>query len=187
MATLTEKLTEALGLDAGAEEDMILDAVTGVLTERDTLKDRAESTESLEDRAKAEGKVVIENDQLEELTTRVSAAEKALADSDFDRTFESALDAQRVDAKPETRERFRKLFDQDRDTTVEILSSLPKLVNTDSKGKAGSEEITDAPEGVDADSHALDRQVKAYMTEHGEDNYSVALDKVLADKQEELV
>lgn len=184
MATLTEKLTEALGLDAGADEEKIFEAVTGALTERDTLKDQADKPESLEDRAKAEGKVVIENDQLQDLTGRLTAAEKSLADSAFEKAFDSALNEQRVDAKDETRQRFRKLYDQDADTTVEMLDNLPKLVSSEAKGKGGSDQVSDAPEGVDADSHALDREVRAYMTEHSEDSYTVALDKVLATKEE---
>lgn len=181
MGTLTEKLTEALGLDAGADDEAIVKAVNGALSERDEAK--ADTGESLEDRAKAEGKVLIEADQLQDLNGRLTAAEKALTDSAFDKAFDAALDDQRVDAKEETRERFHKLYEQDADTTVQILSSLPKLVNSAPQGKGGSEEIADAPEGVDADSHALDREVRAYMTENSEDNYSVALDKVLAKKE----
>lgn len=188
MATLTETLTEALGLDAGADEDKILSAVTGVLTERDNLKTKAEQAdESLEDRAKAEGKVVIENDQLQDLTSRISQAEQALADRDFDSAFDAALSDQRVDAKEDTRKRFRKLFDQDRDTTLELLANSPKLVKSDAAGKGGSDEVADAPDGVDADSHALNREVQARLAEHSDETYTEALDKVLAAKQEELV
>lgn len=186
MATLTEKLTETLGLDAGAPEEKILEAVTGVLSERDTLKEQADKTESLEDRAKAEGKVVIESDQLNDLKGRLEATEKSLADTEFDRAFETALNEQRVDAKDETRQRFHTLFEKDRETTLDLLKNSPRLVNSEAKGKGGSEEVADAPEGVDPDSHALDREVRAFMAEHSEDSYTVALDKVLATKEATL-
>lgn len=183
MKTLAEKLTEALGLDVGADDEKIVEAVKGALTERDEAKqlaDRSSDSKSLEDRAKEEGKVVIEADQLKELSDRVSESERKLADADFERVFDAALKdpkGPRVDAKPETRERFRKLFDQDRDTTVAILESAQPLVKSTPNGEGGSESVEDTPAGVDPEMAKLDKQVKAYAKEH-KVSYAEALDEV---------
>lgn len=185
MATLTEKLTEALGLDAGANEDNVFDAVTAVIAERDQTKADADKadTRSLEDRAKDEGKIVIETGQLTELSDRVTEAEKGLADAEFAKHFDRALGEQRVDAKDETRERYRKLFDQDRETTIALLENQPKLVNDEARGKGGSDEVTTVPDGVDPDSHRLDLEVKTFMKENKIASYPEAFDQVLADKE----
>ena len=190
MKTLAEQLTEALGLDVGAGDEKIVEAVKGALTERDEAKQLADETsdsKSLEDRAKEEGKVVIEADQLKELSDRVSESEKKLADADFDRVFDAALKdpkGPRVDAKPETRERYRKLFDQDRDTTVELLEAAQPLVKSSPGGKGGSDEITETPDGVDPEMSKLDKQVKAYAKEH-KVSYTEALDAVQTELDQE--
>lgn len=188
MDTLTE-IAEALGLDASADKDTVLEAITKVTSERDAaqsdLEQAKDSGESLEDRAKEEGKVLVDADEFQSLSDRVATSEEKLADADFDKHFDAALNETRVDAKPETRERFRKLFDQDRETTLELLDAAAPLVNTKPEGKGGSDEIDDTPDGVDADSHKLNKKVKAYMKEN-DVTYVEALDAVQAETEGDL-
>ena len=185
MAELTE-IAEALGLDASADEAKILEAITTVNTERDTAKadlDKAKDSEtSLEDRAKEEGKIVIDADQFKSLSDRVTESDSKLADADFNKVFDAALAGLKVDAKPETRDRYRKLYNQDRETTVELLDNAQPLVNAKPTGQGGTDEITDTPDGVDPERHKLDKKVKAHQKEHGVD-YVTALDAVQADEE----
>jgi hypothetical protein len=188
MKTLLEKLTETLGLDEGADENKVFDAVKGALSERDQAKqdlaDKASDEKSLEDRAKDEGKVVMDAEQVKDLTDRLTDTEKELTGARFDKHFDKALDDKRVDAKPETRERFQKLFAQDEETTISILENSPKLVNDEARGKGGSDAIDDVPDGVDPEAHKLDLKVKAYRKEHTDLSYAEAYEKVLADQEE---
>lgn len=186
-----KKIAEALGLDASADEAKITERIKALQSERDEARTEADkakdSGESLEDRAKKEGKIVIEADQLKELSDRVAESEQKLADADFDRVFDAALKdpkGPRVDAKPETRERYRKLFDQDRDTTVELLEAAQPLVKSSPEGKGGSDEISETPEGVDPEMSKLDKQVKAYAKEH-KVSYREALDAVQTELDQE--
>jgi hypothetical protein len=186
-----KKIAEALGLDASADEAKITERIKALQSERDEAKAEADeakdSGESLEDRAKKEGKVVIETDQLKKLSDRVAESEQKLADAEFNRVFDAALKdpkGPRVDAKPETRERYRKLFDQDRDTTVELLEAAQPLVKSSPEGKGGSDEITESPDGVDPEMSKLDKQVKAYAKEH-KLSYVEALDAVQTELDQE--
>lgn len=189
-----KKIAEALGLDASADQETILTAITTVLAERDTAKADLEKAtdadgETLEDRAKREGKIVVEAETLTDLTSRLKDTETSLADADFEKVYDAALKdpkGPRVDAAPETKERFRKLYDQDRDTTVSILENSPHLANAKPAGEGGSDEIVDTPKGVDADMAKLDKKVKARMREDGVD-YVTALDAVQTEQEEELV
>lgn len=186
-----KKIAEALGLDASADEAKITEGIKALQSERDEARadaDKAkDSAESLEDQAKKEGKIVIDADQLKELSDRVTDSEKQLADADFNRVFDAALKdpkGPRVDAKPETRERYRKLFDQDRETTVELLEAAQPLVKSSPDGEGGSDEITDTPDGVDPEMAKLDKQVKAYAKEH-KVSYTEALDAVQTELEQE--
>lgn len=196
-----QKIAKALGLS----EDSSADDVVAELAKRHTVADiakvlgvEAETKEqlvekveelkgsdadekSLEDRAKDEGKAVIAKSDLDELkdqAARGAAAADQLKQDRFDRTFSEALRGGRVDAKPETKERFQKLYDADADTCVETLEKLPKVINTRPAGSGQS--TPDVPENQDEDRAQLDKEVRAFMSEHDEADYGVALDKVLA-------
>jgi hypothetical protein len=147
----------------------------------------AADEKSLEDRAKEEGKQVVENAEFAELKRDAAAGKKAadeLHQAKFDTAFDKALSGVRVDAKDETRERYQKLYDADAEATLELLENLPKLARTDARGSGGTE--GDVPDGVDEDRAKLDRRVKAYMREHDLSDYAEALDKVLAEDEDKV-
>jgi hypothetical protein len=204
-----EEIAKLLGLDTEATEEQILEALKGRLdaksiakaldlkddaTEQeilDAIKAKGETEDeetSLEDRAKAEGKVVVKEDTLRDLTAKadrgVEAADK-LHQREFDDAFEKALTdpkGARVDAKDETREKYQKLYDKAPEETIEILDSLPPLVNGKPNGSGGDAPGSgDLPDNVDEDRAALNRKVEARMradkVEYGE-----ALELVLADE-----
>ena len=148
------------------------------------VKEQAPAEQSLADRAKAEGKTVIDADTLEQLKDQAAAGQAAadqLKADRFDRAFEKALDGGRVDAKPETKERFQKLYKADADTAIETLDNLPKVVNTKPAGSNQGQD--DVPENQDADRTQLDREVRAYMADKDEPDYAKALERVLATKE----
>jgi len=184
-------IAEHLKLDADADEAKILEAVEAqgtTIAELEAKVDEAKDgneTKTLEEQAKSEGKVVLDSGAYNELKTGAAAgieAKQKLSDQRFDTTFTKALDEVRVDAKPETRDSYKTLYEADPDTTISLLDSLPKLAGTSAKGEGGSKALTDAPEGVDTERFQLDQDVKAYMAEHKETDYTVALDAVMAEQ-----
>lgn len=196
-----DKLAEALGVeDADSvedlDEDKLAEAIASVVKDRDEAKTEAqeakdkledldEDGKSLEERAKDQGKIVVDADTFKGLTDRVSDTEKALADKDFTEHFDAALndpDGPRVDAKPETRENYRKLYDQDREATITLLDSLQPIVKGKPDGSGGNDE--EAPDGVDEESWEIDRKVKARMKDKDED-YPTALAAITAEIEAE--
>lgn len=204
--TFLEKIRKALGLADEATEEQVLEALDGRVpvadlvaaleldkdTEADKLADAikakfaGEATEddrkSLEERAREEGKVLLDATdyaQVKRDAERGKQAADELRQAKFDTAFDKALAEAKVDAKDETRERYQKLYDADPETTLEMLENLPKLAPTEARGSGkGASEA--APDNVDADRHALDRKVQAYMREHNESDYVKALDAVVA-------
>lgn len=166
------KVAEALGADKADEDAIIAKA-----------KELADgSTEqSLEDRAKAEGKRVVTDSDFSQLVSDAAAGRKAsddLKQARFDNEYKTTLDEVRVDAKDETRERWQKLYDLDADATIDALKALPKLANTDASGTGKN--AGEAPEGVDQDRFDLDQEVRAYQADHDGVSYEDAIDRVLA-------
>lgn len=165
----------ALELPEDADEAKILEAVADAKAEPE-----APDTKTLEAQAAEQGKVLLDATEVAKLSADaaqgVAAAEQLRAQR-FDTAFSKALDAGRVDAKPETRERFEGLYKADADLTIQTLDALPALVNTTARGEGG--DTTAVPDGVDADSYKLDLAVQAHMTEHNVD-YMTALDAVSA-------
>lgn len=209
MKELLSKIAEALGLDKDSDEDAVLaelakrhslDTVAEALdlegddvtTEKivEKIKDLSEDNEgkTLEDRAKDVGKRLVDEDDFSELKRHAAAGKEAadkLHERDFEDAFDDALhdkDGPRVDAKPETKERFRKLYDLDADSTVETLKNLPRIANAKLQGSG--EGPDDTPDGVDEDRAKLDKRVKAKMKEK-DISYSEALDLVLDEDGEE--
>lgn len=171
------QVSEVFGL-TDATPDQILAAAR-------EAKDKAE-------KAPADDEVVVTASKLSELETKANAGEKAAqdlkviqderADEKFNAAFDKALENGCVDAKPETRERFRKIFDNDQALGLETLSSLQPIVNVDPSGTAGGagggnataeEHATYKVEGSDAvideEGLELDRKAKAYAAEHNID------------------
>lgn len=207
-----QKLREALGLDAEATEDQVLEALTDrhalaavaekldieldedgdldKLAEAVTAKVEKAKTDadevSLEDRAKAAGKRLVAGSDYETLMTNAAEGKKAadeLKQSKFDNAYDKALDDLCIDAKPETKERFQKLYEADADTCLETLKNLQPIANAKPAGSGKGPK--DAPAGVDADSYQLDQEVQAYMAEHDDVDYPTALDKVLTKRAKE--
>lgn len=196
-----QKIAKALGLADDSNEDQILAelgkrpaladlakalGVNSEVTDTEALvaKVKEGSDErSLEDRAKDEGKTLIDEDTLNQLKDQAAAGQAAadqLKADRFDRAFDKALSGGRVDAKAETKERFHKLYEADADTAIETLENLPKIVNVKPAGSGeGSLEVAD---NVDSDRAQLDHEVKAYMKDHSEADYAKALDAVLAER-----
>jgi hypothetical protein len=173
-------LGETLGIEIAedAEPDKVLEDAKAKLEEKP-------AEQSLEDRAKAEGKKLVDADEFAETKRKAEAgerAEKELRQQKFDTAFEKALDEGRVDAKDETKERLQKLYDADAEACLEDLDNRPKIVNTEARGSGKSRDAGEAPEGVDQESFELDQRVKAYMDEHDEPDYDKALDKVMREK-----
>lgn len=134
---------------------------------------------TLDQMAKDEGKILLDSGQYEELQARIKTGEdaaKQLHEQTFTAAYKKALSEGRVDAKDETKENFRKLYDANPTVTLDVIAGLDKVVKLDSAGgETGS--TVDAPEGVDAERFELDRKARAYADEHKVD-YTVALSKV---------
>lgn len=162
----TKTLRAALKLaDSVSDDDVIAAAVK-------QLQDRPEPTpiedkRTLKERAEAEGLTVLtaaEVTALRETADQGVEALKQLKQSRFDTAYDKALKAGRVDAKPETRERFTKLYELDADTTLETLKALPQAIKLNTTG-AETGDAPAAPEGTDPDRHTLDMRAKALMAE----------------------
>lgn len=166
------KVAEALGIEAH-DEDAILTAI----------KDSGEV--DLEKVASDKGLKLVKVDDYDELVSNAAAGKQASEDlrqSKFDAAFSEALDSGKVDAKPETRDRFQKLYELDAETTLATLSHLPKIVSTEAKGSG--EGKGDAPEGVDAERYDLDRAAQALMAEDKTLTYEDAIRKVHTDRSQ---
>lgn len=166
---------KALELDEDVDAEKIVEAIGSIKSDGDI---------SLEDRAKAEGKRVVADSDYETLKAHAAAghdAAKELKQTKFDSAFDKALDELRVDAKPETKDRFQKLYDAAPDVCLEQLAEAPKLASAEGRGTGKGPK--DAPAGVDADAHELDQEVQTYMEEHDVADYAVALDRVLTKRE----
>lgn len=179
-----EKIATALGLDTAATEAQILEAV-------ETAKAAKPEPKTLDAQAADAGKVLLDKDEHDrlkateaaksELDARVQTLEKNAADGAFDIAFTKALEDGRVDAKPETRTRYRKIYDLDADVAIDTLTNLPKIVNLDGSTVTERDQTAGAaPDGHDPESYELDQKVQAYLGEHPDLEYSTALDRVLA-------
>lgn len=159
------KILEALGLPADADEAKALSAVAELKTEPKTLD--AQAAEA--------GKVLLDKSEHEALTTkaaeagalevRIQTLEKEGADAKFDAAFDKAKHA--LDAKPETRESLRELFDANQSAALKLLASLadaPSIVPTKAQGAGGeNSDPAEVPAGVDAAAFELDRKVQAHI------------------------
>lgn len=175
-------IAKALGLDEDADEAKILEAIEARDSEDN---ENADEAKSLEDRARDEGKKLLDQDAFTELERKAQRGEQAateLSETKFNNAFSAAMDEGKVgDAQ---REDFKQLYDQDPDRTLALLGSLEPVVNTSARGKRGDDE--EVPDGVDPDSAKLDREVRALMAENSDLDYPTALSQALA-KQEAQV
>lgn len=180
------KIALALGLDENADEATVLAAVEQAKTTSPTV-----TLDAATELVQAEGKVILSKDDHSKLTTdaakagaleaRVVTLETEQRNQRFELAFEKAQADGRVDAKPETRELHKDLFDVSPDLAIRNLEALPKLVNLTADSRSGRDQAQgDAPAGVDPESFQLDQKVQAFLLEHPELDYPTALDRVLA-------
>ena len=204
-----KEIAKLLGLDEAATEEQILEALKGRLdsksiakaldlkddaTEQEILdaikaKGETEPAESLEDRAKAEGKDDLDKDTVYTLRADSKAGREAadkLHQREFDDAFDKALNdpkGARVDAKDETRERYQKLYDKAPEETIETLDNLPRLVNGKPSGSGGGPGVNgEAPDNVDEERFELNQKVEDRMVAD-DCTYEEALKKVRAEEK----
>jgi hypothetical protein len=176
-APKTTNIAKALALDEAAGEAQILRAIADLKVPPD-LK-------TLEAVAGTHGMLFLSVDEKTDLERRAAQGDKALSDlheQQFALAFDKAQFAGRVDARPETRELHRAIFDSDPALAIRNLASLPQVVNVltreDVTTVEHAEADPDIPDGYDADSFLLDRKAKAYMVEHPEVTYLAAVEAV---------
>lgn len=165
------KIAQALELSDDASEEQILDAIKEATKE-------PEAPKTLDKLADEQDKVVLSKDTVDQLVADAKAgaeAARTLHEQRFTQAFDKALSQGRVDAKDETRENFKGIYELDADKAVALLDSLPKVVNTEPKGSGGSD--GDVPEGYDRDRYLLSQKAEAYAEEHNVD-FITALEKV---------
>lgn len=184
-------LSKSLGLEEDASEEQIAEAVAK-LGEREPV--------TLDASNLPDGMVLLTADKAAELEAGATAgadAMKALTESRWNTAYESALARGAIDAKDETKELHRGIFDGDPDTSVKLLTSLPDngafpagARGEGSGGPApsgsapGHEEVTHAGEGrVEMDEDRADLALKALTAarEKGEltmESFEAEIDKL---------
>lgn len=176
-----DKLIQVFGLDAEATDEQILEASQAAQAAKVAADDKPNEPQI------PEGHELVKTADLAKLTAdaeRGSGAADDLADMRFTTAFDKAVDEGR--AAPAHKDNLRKFFDADQDAAIEHINALEKIVNTASQG-SGSGGDAEIPDGYDEDSVKLDREVRAYMAEHKESDYTVALDAVIATKEVQAV
>lgn len=182
MAPLT-KIALALGLDQDADEATVLSAVEQAKNTSPTVTLDAATLV-----VQQEGNVILSKEDHDKLNAdaakagalelRVTTLESDAREQRFTLAYDSALSDGRVDAKPETRELHKAIFDKDADLALKNLQALPVVVNLATKTR--DQAPGDAPSDVHAESYQLDQKVQAYLAEHADLDYPTALDRVLA-------
>lgn len=115
--------------------------------------------------------------KVEALTGRIDTVTEELDAERFTADFDRAKREGRVDAKPETRERWSKRYeDFGRVAAKELLFDMPATIPVDERGSGGEAgDAGAAPEGTDQDAHQLNARVEAYQAEHPDSTYEQAL------------
>lgn len=140
------KIAEALGLDKDADEAKVLEAIAEKA--KTSEPEPSDDTKTLEERAKAEGKTVVDTKFLSELAAQAKdgadAATKLHAQT-WDTAWDKARDRGAVDAKDETKEFYKTLYDGDEDTGLKALSMIPDnaAFPAGPAGKRGNESHVD--------------------------------------------
>lgn len=114
-------LAKSVGLGEDATEEQIAEKITALAT-------AAAEPKTLDADNLPEGKVLLDAEQVAKLEAGAAAGDealKALTESRFTTAYDSALSRGAIDAKDETKELHRGIFDKDPDTSVKLLDSLP--------------------------------------------------------------
>lgn len=171
-------LRAALKLDdTVSDDDVIAAAAERLQASPDTT--HTEDTRTLKERAEAEGLTVLTSDELATLRATADQGAAALTElrqAKFDTAFTAALKAGRVDAKPETRERFAKLYELDADTTLATLEALPVSVKLTTNGSDAGD-ATKAPDNTDPGRFDLHQRALALQAETPTLSYTDAVIK----------
>jgi len=183
MSPLT-KIALALGLNENADEATCLAAVEQAKTPSSPTVTLDAATLVVQ----AEGNVILSKEDHDKLNAdaakagalelRVTTLEGDAREQRFALAYDAALSDGRVDAKPETRELHKAIFDKDADLALRNLQALPVVVNLTTRTR--DQAPGDAPADVHAESYQLDQKVQAYLAEHADVDYPTALDRVLA-------
>jgi hypothetical protein len=182
-----DKIRETLGLEEGTE--LSADAIAEAAKEKVEAAARkpeegkeGEVTMSKERAKELEGKAG-EADELkgkvETMSTQLGTVQKDLADQRFAADFKDAQLKGRVDAKPETRERWSERYEKfGREEAKKLLDELPaETIPVTERGRGGEGESAEAaPPGTDAASHELDAKVQTFRAENPDKTYTEALE-----------
>lgn len=175
------KFAKVFGLAEDTSEEAILAKAEEIVTA---------SAVSLEDRASAEGKVLVTVEEHTQLTASKTAVDvlqadvKKLQDEAAETSFETAFSGALTDkagarVAPAEKETLRSLFDAiGAEKFSEYLASRTVIVNTTAAGSGEGDEDGEVPAGVDAESFALHQKVTKFMREHEGTSYSDALTAV---------
>lgn len=172
---LTDNIAKALGVDADADEQVVLDAISALNTEPEQ--------KTLDALAKDEGKVVLDAGTLTQLTADAAAgrqAAKTLAEQTFENSFSKALDKGTV--TPAQKDDFKTLYEGNSEATLKLLDGLAPVVNTEPQGASGASDGTAARgeftlDNMDVDTDGLDLHERAtkLAAEQGIDYLEAAL------------
>lgn len=169
-------LRVALGMDdTTSDGDVVAAAVTRLTAPAPTppVPDRV----TLRDQAAAEGLVMLdqaEHAALKQAADSGAAASQALHAQRFTLAVRDARRAGRLDTNTDTEERWRKLYDLDPDTTVQMLSDLPQVVQTEPRSGGNPGEPEAAPAGVHVGSWMLDQRARAIIAKAAADGRTLA-------------
>lgn len=173
------KIANALKLSDDAPEDAILAEITKLEARK---PEPVKETKTLEQRAAAEGKVLLtkeEHDGLKSVETRLATVETERKSERFETEYAKTLSEGREKTDDETKTSWRKLYDLDADETVARLSALPKLVNTTARGAgAGAAEAAEVPAGGNDERFELHQRVLARQKTNPDEDYTTALERV---------
>jgi phage I-like protein len=180
MPELTQ-IAKALGLAEDADEAAILDA----------LASKSDETRTLDQMAKAEGKMLISADEYTTLSSNAAAGRQAheeLRVTRFETAFDKALDEGRT--TPAQKDGLRSFYDLDADKALAHLDTLPQQVNVRATGgtgggaqtaQLGAGDVADPLDhyDIDTDQLALHAKVTTLAAEQNID-YASALERVEA-------
>lgn len=147
-------ISKRLGLDEASDEATILSAIDALEEQATAPADEPKTLDAL---AAEADKIVLDKSDYAELRAGADAGREAreeLRVQKFELAYGDALANGRVDAKDETRERFRSIFDKDEDTTIALLSSLPVAVKLEAQTSNEGDVVTPSfakEDGYDVD------------------------------------
>ena len=157
-----QEVLKALDLADDADEATVLAAVTSLI-EKAT---EPESTKTLEQQAKEDGKIVLDAEQYRTLDAGAKAgvaAQRELAEQRFDHAFTKALEEGKAAAAQ--REDYEAI---DLDRAVKMLEDAPVAINVKPRGKGldnGAGLVDGAPDGVAQQSYLLDQAIRKKLAE----------------------